>query len=655
MTSTQPTAAAITAPAAPTPGARLRHRPVPLGAARITGGFWAARQDVNRRNAIRTGYERLEEAGNLQNLRIAAGTVDGEVRGPIFMDSDVYKWLEAAAWEYGREADEQILGWIREVTDVVAAAQADDGYLDSVVQVREKGVRYRDLPWSHEHYCAGHLFQAAVAVVRATGEHGLLDVAVRLADHLVATFGPAAPQAGRIEDVDGHPVVEMALVELYRETGTRAYLDLALWFTDARGTGMIAAHGKDPAYFSDRLRVREQDGIEGHAVRAVYLTAGAADVAAETGDDALLDQLVTQWETMTGTKAYVTGGLGSRWDMERFGDAYELGPERAYAETCAAIGSIQWTWRMLLATGEARYADLIERTLYNAFLPGVSLDGDHYFYVNALQLREGALADEERNVANGRLPWFDCACCPPNIMRTLSSLDAYVATTSGDGVQIHQHAPATVATDVDGVGRVALTVETDYPWDGVVRVEITEPGDGEWELALRVPAWATGATASVGGEAVPAPTGDYLRVRRTWAAGDVVELTLPMGVRVVQAHPRVDAARDAVALERGPLVYCLEHADQPGGIVPDDVRVRVPELRSAVVAHEQDLLGGVTTLTFAAHPAAEPAGGPLYREAGDEAPPAVVPSAESVRAVAIPYYAWANREIGPMRVWLPRA
>ncbi|WP_432537354.1 glycoside hydrolase family 127 protein [Kineococcus arenarius] len=650
MTTTAPapstTTPAPVAPAAPTADAAVALHPVPSGSARITGGFWHERQDANRRQAIRTGYEKLETAGNLQNLRIAAGTATGEVRGPIFMDSDVYKWLEAAGWEYGREPDEEVLGWIREITGIVAAAQAEDGYLDSVQQVRGNGERYVDLPWSHEHYCAGHLFQAAVAIHRTTGETGLLDVAVKLADHLVATFGP-----GKTEEVDGHPVVEMGLVELYRETGNRAYLDLAQWFVDARGHGIIEQHGKEPTYFSDRVPVREATTVEGHSVRAVYLTAGAADVAAETGDAELLAALTRQWEGMTSTKTYVTGGIGARWDFEQFGDHYELGPDRAYAESCAAIGSVQWSWRMLLATGETRYADLVERTLYNAFLPGVSLAGTEYFYVNPLQMRAGAHTDEERSAAHGRRPWFDCACCPPNIMRTLSSLDAYLATTSADGVQLHQYATGTV--HADAAGGVELAVSTDYPWDGTVRVEVREPGAGEWELALRVPGWAEGATATVAGESVEATAGQYLRARRTWSAGDVVELVLPMGVRVVEADPRVDAVRGAVAVERGPLVYCVEQPDLPADLVADDVRVRVAELRGARAEHRPDLLGGVSVLRLPVHRALGAASGPLYRPAADEAPEQA--DAETVEVPAIPYYAWANREIGPMRVWLPRA
>lgn len=324
-------------------------RPIGLGRARITGGFWSPRQQRNAENAIPLGQDQLESAGNLQNLRLAAGIGEGEAIGPVFADSDVYKWLEAVAWEYGRNPSEDLLRRQRELTAVVAGAQRDDGYLDSVVQLREGDQgRYQKLVWSHEHYCAGHLIQAAVAQVRCTGDTGLLDVAVKLADHLVRTFGDDG-----IRDVDGHPVIEMALVELYRETGTAAYLDLARWFVEVRGHGIIAGHGHEPTYFSDRRPVREATTVEGHAVRAVYLAAGAADVAVETGDTELLEALKVQFAHMWDTKTYVTGGLGARWEGEAFGDEHELPPDRAYAETCAAIGGIQWAHRMLLATNDA--------------------------------------------------------------------------------------------------------------------------------------------------------------------------------------------------------------------------------------------------------------------------------------------------------------
>jgi DUF1680 family protein len=619
-------------PVAPAPGATLHLRPVPLDGARITGGLLADRQRANGENAVPSGLERLEKAGNLDNLRIAAGAMTGTPHGPIFMDSDVYKWLEAVAWEYGRRPAEELLKAQREVTAIVAAAQQPDGYLNSVVQLTGEGERYRDLPWSHEHYCAGHLMQAAVAQVRCTGDRALLDVAVRFADHLVATFGE-----DRRHDVDGHPLVELGLVELYRETGNAAYLELARYFLDARGHGLMESYGKEPTYFSDRVPVREQTTVEGHAVRAVYLTAAAADIAIETGDDTLLRKLEEQFAHMAATKTYLTGGLGSRWDGEAFGDEYELPPDRAYAETCAAVGGFQWAWRMLLATGAARYADMAERMLLNGVLAGVSLGGTEYFYVNPLQLRGGAHPDENRSPAHGRRGWFDCACCPPNVMRTLASLDGYLATTDADGLQIHLYAPSTVTADDIGV-----EVETGYPWNGVIRVRVTGTPPGEWTLSLRVPGWAPGATLTVDGQSSDAEAGTYATVRRAWQPGDVAELVLPMPVALAEPDERIDAVRGCVAIERGPLVYAVEEAD---GVPVDDLRLDPAAGLDA--EHRPDLLEGVTVVTGRGSVARrDPHPWPY-------AGPAIADETR-VEVTAVPYFAWANRGVGSMRVWLPR-
>lgn len=611
---------AATTSLSPAAARRGRWQPVGLGQARISSGFWAPRQTRNGDQAIPFGQQQLESAGNLHNLRLAAGIGEGEAIGPVFADSDVYKWLEAVAWEYGRNPSEDLLKRQRELTAIVAAAQREDGYLDSVVQLRygEEG-RYQQLVWSHEHYCAGHLIQAAVAQVRCTGDRELLEVAIKLADHLAASFGEGD---GKTVDVDGHPVIEMALVELYRETGTSAYLDLARWFVEARGHGIIANHGHEPTYFSDRVPVREAATVEGHAVRAVYLAAGATDVALETGDAELLDALKRQFAHMWSTKTYVTGGLGARWEGEAFGDEHELPPDRAYAETCAAIGGIQWAWRMLLATGEAQYADAIERMLYNGFLAGVSLAGSEYFYVNPLQLRGSAHPDNNRSPAHGRRGWFDCACCPPNIMRTLASLDGYLASTSTDSVQLHQYAAGVVTAELPGRGSIGLTVETEYPWQGSVRVTVEQTVDGPWALELRIPQWAEGATV----DGTPVAAGEYARIEREWPVGAVVELDLPMKPRVVTAHTRVDAVRGCVALERGPLVYAVEQVDQQANV--DDLHLLTDA--EVAVSHDPSLLDGVTVLRTRGRTDTE------------------------VEVVAVPYYAWANREIGAMRVWLPR-
>lgn len=656
MTATTPSATSVLGtpkraqPVEPTSTATAALRPLEGGAAHLTSGFWSVRQQRNGAAAIREAYDLLEKAGNFSNLRIAAGLETGSARGPIFMDSDVYKWLEALAFEYGRAPSDDLLEMQREITALVASAQADDGYLDSVQQIQggEAG-RYTDLPWSHEMYCAGHLFQAAVAQVRATGDEALLEVAVKLADHLDATFGP-----DKRTDVDGHPVVEMGLVELYRVTRERRYLDLAAHFVEARGRGYTAGLGKEATYFSDRVPVREATTVEGHAVRAVYLGAGATDVALEKGDAELLAALETQFAAMMSSKAFITGGLGARWDWEAFGDPYELPTDRGYAESCAAIGGVQWAWRLLLATGKPVYADAIERFLYNAFLPGVSLAGTEYFYVNPLQQRADAHADENRSPAHGRRGWFDCACCPPNIMRTFASLDAYLATSANGGLQLHQFASGDFAFDGGSV-----RVETDYPWSGAVGITVTE-STGRWALDVRIPAWSDATSLTINGDEVATTAGQYARIERDFAVGDVILLDLDLTPHVYEADSRIDSTRGSVAIERGPLVYALEHSDN-AGVDVDDVLF---DFDGAIEVRRRDeLLDGIDTLELsAASPSAHVETAWPYRRFHDGTGGVGYPGANAVVAphdpapvtlTAIPYFAWANRENGPMRVWVP--
>jgi DUF1680 family protein len=508
--------------------------------------------------------------------------------------------------------------------------------------------------------------QAAVAQVRCTGERGLLDVAVRILDHLVGIFGPDGKPG-----VPGHPEIEMALVELFRETGRQDALDLARFFLDGRGTGYIAGFGHEPSYFSDRVPVREATTVEGHAVRAVYLAAGVTDLAIEDDDQALLRHEQDLFATMLATKTYVTGGLGSRWEGEAFGDPYELGTDRGYAETCAGIGAMQWAWRLLLATGDEHYADVIERLLYNAILPGVSLAGTEFFYVNSLQLRDGALADENRSIAHGRRGWFDCACCPPNVMRTLSSLDQYVASADATGLRLHQLIGGTYTARADGQ---PLTVEvtTDYPHAGSIHLRVLEAPGTPASLTLRIPGWATSARLSdpaattQSGAAAPLELAGSPahRIERTFQAGEEITLELDMSAQFLSAPHRVDASRGAVALQRGPLVYALEQADQDGPALVDDALVDP----SAPVAEQPlETLDGVVALDLtgwalpadpirvASTPAEDPAAAATsawpYRRWGVDPSTAEQAAAHTWRA--IPYYAWANREIGPMRVWLP--
>jgi DUF1680 family protein len=632
--------------AARSPGAVLH--PLSLDGVALESGLLARRQSVNRTSALPHGFRMLEAAGNLDNLRIAAGRKTGRFRGRVFMDSDVYKWLEAAAWETGRAPSRELAAWSDALIDLVAAAQGGDGYINSYYTVAEPGKRWTDLTHGHELYCAGHLIQAAIASRRATGDDRLLAIARRFVDCIHSVFG-----AARRATADGHAEIETALVELYRETGERRHLDLAEFFLEQRGRGRIGPNRHDsPAAFQDRVLVRKATTVEGHAVRALYLAAGVSDVYLEAADAALLRTLTRQWEDMVDHKLYITGGVGARHLAESFGQPYELPNDLAYSETCGAIASLMWSWRMLLATGQARFADLIERTLYNAVLAGVSLDGERYFYVNPLA-DNGEVEDLHRGGCR-RKPWHLVACCPPNVMRLVATLGHYVATRDASGLQIHQYAAARIAATGSPGPSAALRMDTTYPWDGHVRLTIEETHPTPWTLALRVPDWCRGASVLVNGREVAAGEGaapgasGYVRLAHAWARNDVVELALPMPARYVEAHPWIESTRGSVAIERGPLIYCLEQADQPDGRVAD---FELDAAAPLAPIWEPERLEGVMAIRAQGW-ALDTIGWrrQLYRPIGS-APPA---PRQAAALSAIPYYAWANRTPGAMRVWIPR-
>jgi uncharacterized protein len=624
-----------------------------LGGSAVTieGGLWARRQATNRDAALPHGYRMLEAAGNLENLRIAAGRSTGRYQGPVFMDSDVYKWIEAAAYEYARDPGDWLLSRMTAAIDIIGAAQGEDGYLNSHYQVAEPGSRWTDFAQGHELYCAGHLFQAAVAHHRATGEDGLLRIACRFADYLDTTFGVGGVGGrGKRPGTPGHPEIEMGLTELYRETGERRYLELARFFLDQRGRGWLGpGRYNSAAYYQDRVPVREAAEVEGHAVRALYLTAGVADVYLETAEPALLTALDRQWADLVSHKLYVTGGVGSRHLGEAFGQPYELPNDLAYCETCAAIASILWSWRMLLATGQGRFADLIDRTLHNAVLAGVSLNGERYFYVNPL-----ASNGHAEHLGRGgcrRKEWHLVACCPPNVMRLLASLGHYVATRDGTGLQVHQYAPARIATQLSSGRPAGLRMETRYPWEGSVRLTI-EDGDGSsWSLALRVPEWSGRPTVRVNGADVEAApdASCYLRLEQAWHPGDAIELDLPMRAELIEPHPAIESTRGSVAIERGPLVYCLEQADHGGTPIAD---LEIDPTTELVPRWDRELLEGIVVVRAAGFRVDTSSWGDrLYRPFRPGAPPA----RQRNELIAIPYFAWANRAPGAMRVWIPRA
>jgi DUF1680 family protein len=616
------------------PHARLR--PVPVGAVTIEDAFWAPRRRQNLEKTLPSQYKMLWETGRFDNFLRVAGKHDGPFQGRYFNDSDVYKWLEAASWALAGEDDPELRRMIDEAIPIIAAAQRADGYLDTYFELECADQRWtnHDL---HEMYVAGHLFQAAVAHHRATGSRALLEIAIRVADHIDSVFGPAddSKRAG----TDGHPEVEMGLVELYRETGEVRYLNLAQFLIDTRGHGLLgSAYGRfGSEYHQDHQPLREMSEVVGHAVRAVYYNAGAADVFAETGEAALLDAGRRLWANMTERKMYVSGGIGSRYHGEAFGEEYELPNRLAYTETCAAIGSAMWSWRMLLIEGDAKYADLIELQLANAMLAGVSLDGETYFYQNPL-------SDEGRH---RRSEWFYVACCPPNVARTLASLPGYLYAVRSDEIWVHQYVAGQASIPLPDGRTIELRQQTTYPWDGEIAITIDTAGD--FGLKLRIPGWSRDASLSVNGEPYDAALepGTYPEVRRRWQAGDVVQLSLPMPVRRIESHPFVTENSGRVALMRGPLLYCIEQADNP----EIDLReLALPESTAPTATFRSDLLGGVVALT-GAFELRSPAGvwaGTLYRESGVSSQS----QSRSVEVTAIPYYAWANREPGRMRVWI---
>jgi DUF1680 family protein len=644
----------MTGPVAPTGAACVTVRPVPAGALTVTGGFWARRQAVNRTVSIPSGWDSLDRAGTLGNFRaVADGGGASQQRGEYFVDTDLYKWLEAAGWELGRGiADEQtaaLAARAREGISLIQAAQAPDGYLDTWFQLRAPRARFTDLPAAHELYCAGHLIQAAVAHSRALGDDRLLAVAELFADHLGRVFGP-----DRLHGVPGHPEVEMALVELYRATGEGRHLDLARYFIDARGHRLLGEGHYGSRYRQDDEPFRSSHQARGHAVRAAYLACGALDVSAETGDRTLLSAAVAQWEDMVARRMYLTGGVGTHHKDEAFGDPFELPPDRAYCETCAAIGVVMWSWRLLLATGESRYADLIERVLFNAFSVGMSLRGDSYFYVNPLQVRAGRADPEDGRGRAARSPWYDIACCPPNIMRTLSSLPHYLATSTPAGLQLWQFAPTRLSLQVSG-GLLDVAVETGYPLSGTVTLRVISAPEGEFEIALRVPAWAARASGELRREGLPGetarlPAGQLWKTSRVWHPGDLLQLQLPLGPRTVRPHPRIDAVRGCVAFERGPLVYCLEEADAgaaehleslriPAAPVPEPVTSRLDDEPVVFLQGEFEIAETGDSNTF-----------PYRTEPWNQEP------RDTTAAMLVPYFAWGNRHPGQaMRVWIPQS
>jgi DUF1680 family protein len=618
-------------------------KPVPFTAVHLDDLFWAPRLETNCLTTIPYAFGKCEESGRMNNFQRAAAVLSGEdvedrkPPGFPFDDTDLYKVLEGASYALSVQPDPAMRAYLDKLISLIASAQEPDGYLYTARTIDPQhphpwagGKRWvNEEEQSHELYDAGHLFEAAAAHYQATGETNLLSVATKEADLLNRVFGP---RPGQLHVWPGHEIVEMGLCKLYRATGDERYLALAKYFIDVRGT---LPGGDD--YHQSRIPPVQQTNAVGHAVRAGYLYSGMADVAALTGDQAYVHAIDASWWNVVSSKLYLTGGIGSVPRIEGFGPNYYLPNDTAYCETCAAVANDYWNERLFLLHGDAKYMDVFERTLYNGLLSGVSLDGTKFFYPNPLECP----GHYERS------PWFGCACCPGNITRFLPSLPGYFYAQRGEAIFVNLFAGGTADVKLDDGRKITLNQETRYPWDGDVKITVMPERKSKFTLAVRIPGWARNepvpgdlyrfadtnsqpVTLAVNGKSVRLKIRNgYAQLRRSWKPGDVVELDLPMPVRRVLANPKVKADVDRVALQRGPIVFCAEWPDNPGGKVLD---LTLPKNQKFSAQFEPQLLNGVEVIKGRALNA----------------------NKEEQDFTAIPYFAWANRGPGAMTVWLHR-
>ncbi|MCC6126365.1 MAG: glycoside hydrolase family 127 protein [Pirellulales bacterium] len=628
--------------------------PIPFTDVHLTDGFWKPRLETNRVSTIPYCFQKCEETGRIENFKVAGKLSEKPWQGAAgFNDSDVSKIIEGAAYSLAVRPDPKLEKYLDDLVSFYAAAQEKDGFLytywtaretvkdPSKVVCRPDKDRWDNIRSAHQMYNAGHTYEAAAAHFSATGKRGFLEVALKNADHICATFNENARH-----DPPGHQEIEIGLVKLYRATGERKYLDQAKFFLDERGReNGRKLYGE---YAQDHKPVVEQEEAVGHAVRANYMYSAMADVAALTGDERFVRAIDKLWNNVVSKKLYITGGVGATGEGEAYGQNYELPNAAAYCETCANIANCFWNQRMFLLHGEAKYIDVLERSLYNGVISGVSLDGKSFFYVNPLESSGGA----------DRSPWFGCACCPPNVCRFMASLPGYVYAARGDALYVNLYVGGKGTVKL-GDATVKIVQETRYPWDGKIKITLTPEQDSRrFTLNLRIPGWA---------KEMPVPSDLYgflekssalptLKVNdaveeikmvngyavldRAWKAGDAVELTLPMPVRRVICNEKVAENRGKTALQRGPLVYCIEHPDVPDGKV---LNLLLPDDSPLATSFRADLLGGVEVI----------AGKAMSLKYAMKDGEKIV-ERSPVDFAAIPYYAWVHRGPGEMAVWLPR-
>ena len=638
-----------------------RLSPLPVAAVKIHDTFWAPRQEVNRTRTLDHVLQQIEGTGGLHNFDIAAGKVTGKFGGPFWADSDLYKWIEGASWTLATHPDPALDAKLDGIIARIAAAQQPDGYLDTFVQINVPDLRFKNFAFFHEDFSSGHLFEAAVAHYQATGKKTLLTVATKLADLFDREFGP-----GKKDYISGHEGIELALVKLSRATGEKRYLELAEAMIDRRGQkpsiferqfreldpnrtvdflGKPLRIGewyerfylKDPKkfdtrYAQDHLPVREQKEAVGHAVRAMFLYCGMADLVYEKSDARLWDASKALHDSVTLHRMYVTGGIGPSEHNEGFTDDYDLPNETAYQETCASAAMVLWNHRLFNLTGDAKYTDVMEQSLYNAVAAGVSLSGDLFCYVTPLASR----GDFKRS------PWFGVPCCPTTIARFLPSLGQYIYSRSADGLWINLFIASDATTPLD-TGQVTVRQSTNYPWDGDVKIAVEPDAPREFTLHVRLPGWASAPVVQVNGAAVtPEVSRGYAAIRRQWKKGDTVQVSLPMEVQRLAGHPKVLPTQGKVAVRRGPLIYSFEQADNREALDT----VVLPQNATFKTQFDPNLAGGVVKLTTEGltHKSADWTGR-LYQ-------PLDVSPAAPVTLTAVPYAVWGNRGLGQMIVWI---
>lgn len=630
---------------------------------KITDSFWKERMDIVKNQMIPYQWDALndrltdtEPSHAIENFRIAAGESDGEFYGMVFQDSDVAKWLEAVAFLLENESDDKWENIADEVIDLLEKAQGADGYLNTYYTVKEPDKRWTNLRDNHELYCAGHLIEAAVAYYRATGKDKFLNIMIRYADYIDETFGP---EDQKIKGYPGHQEIELALVKLYEVTNNEKYLKLSKFFIDERGNQPHyfdvekQARKEEKSYWfagghrysQSHLPVREQETATGHAVRAVYMYSAMADLAAYTNDPLLKETCQKLWNNVTNKQMYLTAGIGSMEYGEAFSFDYDLPNDLSYTETCASIGLIFWAKRMLELEAHHKYADVMERALYNGVISGMDLDGQKFFYVNPLEVvpKEVESRDEKKHVKPVRQKWYGCACCPPNLARLIASIHHYIYTKSKEEIFVHLYMGNETTMEISG-HQVGITQKTNYPWDGKVAIELSPEVDTAFTLALRIPGWAATAEVKVNGEIMdikPKMKNGYAFLPCTWKQGDTVELNLDMPIQRVRAHPSVRHSFGKVALQRGPLVYCLEQVDHGEQLHS----IYLPKDTDLKAEYEEDLLGGVVTLYGEAEKVDESEWNGVLYDTNDRV-------VNPIQLKVVPYYAWCNREPGEMVVWI---